>query len=246
MVAASLAAQRGKKRRRRRNARGGAHDHFQERPSLQVQCHDLLLVPRRKACGDYSLNCRGRHARPSSVGLSGCRFAIPGAGRDAALAQLVFLHLAVLGRRQRVDELDEARHREAGEPRPAEFAQRAFGEFAARPAHDGGHDFVFGQFRRHRKDRGFADVRMAEQHLLDLEGRNILAAAADGVLQAVDETKISVPVAHDAIAGVKPAVAERLGGLVGHGEIAGGEGERLVGVHDQFAGLRPAGRRYRG
>ena len=53
----------------------------------------------------------------------------------------------------------------------------------------------------------------------------------------VDKTKIAVGLADDAVAGVKPAVAEGLGGLVGHGEIAGGEGERFVGAQDKFARL---------
>src|ERR1700683_2338676 len=49
-------------------------------------------------------------SRPSCaalLGIHGCGVAIPGGGRDAALAQFVFLHLAVLSRRQRVDRLDK-------------------------------------------------------------------------------------------------------------------------------------------
>ena len=115
--------------------------------------------------------------------------------------------------------------------------KRAFGERAARPPHDGGHDLVLGQFGGHRKHRRVADVGMTEQHLLDFERRNIFAAAADGVLQPVDKAEIAVGLADDAVAGVKPAVAESLGGLVGHGEIAGSEGELLVAIAER---VRPA------
>src|SRR5580698_420840 len=83
---------------------------------------------------------------------------VPSPGGDAAIAELEFLHLAVLGHRQRVDEFDETRHREISESWPAEFAERAFGERAARTPHDGGHDLVLGEFGRHRKHRGIADL----------------------------------------------------------------------------------------
>src|SRR5215475_12245232 len=43
--------------------------------------------------------------------------AVPGGGRDAAFAQLVFGHLAVLGHRQRVDIFQIARHGEVGHAR---------------------------------------------------------------------------------------------------------------------------------
>ncbi len=48
-------------------------------------------------------------------------FAIPGAGGNAAVAQLVLLHFAVFGCRQFIDELDEARDGKGGKPRPAKF-----------------------------------------------------------------------------------------------------------------------------
>src|SRR5580700_7484816 len=78
--------------------------------------------------------------------LARCGLAIPGAGGHAAVAELELLHLAVLRHRQCVDEFDETRHREISEPRPAEFAERAFGERTVRPPDDGGHDLVFGEF----------------------------------------------------------------------------------------------------
>src|SRR4051794_8180736 len=50
-------------------------------------------------------------------GLSAlARLPIPGGRRDAAFAQLELLHLAVLGARQVVDHVDEARNREVRQP----------------------------------------------------------------------------------------------------------------------------------
>ena len=78
---------------------------------------------------------------------------------------------------------------------------------------------------------------MAQQHLLDLVRRDVLAAAADRVLDPVDEAEGAVGVAHHPVAGVEPQVAPGLDGLLGHAEVAAGEGERLVGAQQQFAGL---------
>ncbi len=82
---------------------------------------------------------------------------------------------------------------------------------------------------------------MTQKHLLDLERGDIFAAAADGVLQAVYKAEGTVGLADDAVAGVKPTVAESLGGLVGHREIAGGEGELFVGSQNELAGLARLG-----
>src|SRR4030081_1030823 len=74
----------------------------------------------------------GSAARPH-----GARFvAIPGLRRDAALAQLVLLDLAVLGLRQGVDERDVARHGEIRHPGLAEPDDRLAVEYCARAAHD--------------------------------------------------------------------------------------------------------------
>ena len=72
------------------------------------------------------------------------------------------------------------------------------------------HHLVLGVLARHRDRGGLAHRGMAEQLDLDLIGRDVLAAAADRVLQAVDEMVVAVGVAEEGIAGVEPAVAPGL------------------------------------
>ena len=50
--------------------------------------------------------------------------------------------------------------------------------------------------------------RMAQHRPLDLEGGDVLAPAADGVLLAVDEEQVPVLVEPAEVAGVEPQVAE--------------------------------------
>ncbi len=75
---------------------------------------------------------------------------------------------------------------------------------------------------------------MAEQHLLHLVGRDVLAAPADGVLDPVDEAERAVGLAHHAIAAMEPEVAPGFDGLLGHAEVTGSEGVRLVGAQHQL------------
>src|ERR1700733_3446175 len=95
--------------------------------------------------------------------------AIPGGGGDAAFAELIFLDLAVLGRRQFLHEFEKARHGKIWQARFAEFDQVRRAEGLTGMKNDGGHDFVFRQLRTDREGRGIGDVWMAQQHLLDLE-----------------------------------------------------------------------------
>src|SRR3984885_6465337 len=57
--------------------------------------------------------------------------AIPGGGGDAAFAELIFLDLAVLGRRQFLHEFEKARHGKIGQARVGRFDQVRRGEGAA-------------------------------------------------------------------------------------------------------------------
>src|SRR5579863_6493168 len=144
---------------------------------------------------DYT--CNSRAVMPAARGvltlhLSRFRLPVPGPRGDAAVAELIFLHLAVLGCRQFIDKFDETWHGEAGQARCAELGQAALGQCASGAAYHRCHDLILGQFGWHGKHRSVADLRMAEQHLLDLEGRNILAAATDRVLHAIDKTEIAV------------------------------------------------------
>ena len=63
-------------------------------------------------------------------------------------------------------------------------------------------------------DRRLHHLRVAVQHLLDLERGNVLAARDDDVLRAVLDLDIAVGVHDREVAGVEPAAAERLAGRV--------------------------------
>ena len=72
---------------------------------------------------------------------------------------------------------------------------------------DHGHHFVFGIFGWHADHCRFAHQGMGHDLAFHLERGNVFAAAADRVLDPVDEVEIAVLVAAKGIAGVKPAVA---------------------------------------
>ena len=59
-------------------------------------------------------------------------------------------------------------------------------------------------------DRALQHGRVAGDGLLDLDGRDVLAAGDDDVLLAVAQLDVAVRVHHRQVAGVEPAAAERL------------------------------------
>src|SRR5205823_1193222 len=67
---------------------------------------------------------------------------------------------------------------------------------------------------------GLLDRRVTEQHLLYLAREDLEARDVDHVLHAVDDEEIAVGVAVADVAGMKPAVADRLRGGRGVAEIA--------------------------
>ena len=140
-------------------------------------------------------------------------------GSDAReLAQVAALHLLRSGQRQRVDEGDIARRLEVREPleRMRDDARRDAARAAA----------VFGAFvstmqastSSPRTGSGVAatptaaTARVLGDDALDLDRRDVLAAAADHVLAPVDEVEVAVGAAPDDVAGVEPAAGP---GLVG-------------------------------
>src|SRR5262249_3492279 len=68
------------------------------------------------------------------------------------------------------------------------------------------------------------------------EGRDILATAPDGVLEAIDKPEIAVGLAYDSIPGVEPEIAPRFGGFLRRTEIPRCERERIIRPHHEFAG----------
>ena len=73
----------------------------------------------------------------------------------------------------------------------------------------------------HADHRRLGDGGMLAERLLDQRRRHVLAAAADDVALAVDEVEPAVGVERAEIAGVEPAVAQCLGGLLGIAEVLG-------------------------
>ena len=77
-----------------------------------------------------------------------------------------------------------------------------------------------------RDDRGFEHRRMAVEHVLDLDRRDVLAARDDDVLRAVLDLDIAVGVGDREIAGMEPAAGE---GLLGRGRVL------QIALHDDVA-----------
>ena len=82
---------------------------------------------------------------------------------------------------------------------------------------------------RQADDRGLLHRRVAQQHRLDFDRRDVLAAADDHVLEAVANLDVAVGMDDRGVAGVEPAVAHhRRGGL----------GIVVVAVHHDVAARR--------
>ena len=132
-----------------------------------------------------------------------------------------------------------------GASRPAQnVAQRRRRRGRSAPgAHtiDRGHDLAPLRIG-HADDRDLGDRRVLAEHLLDLGRRDRLAAGADHVARPADDREVAVVVDRAEIAGVVPAVAERVGGRLGRVEVAVHE-ERAAQAH--LAGVGRASRRRR-
>ena len=102
-------------------------------------------------------------------------------------------------------------------------------------------------------DRGIAHRAVREQHVLDLAGRHVLAAAHDHVVRAPVEEQVALVVLEPGIAGRKPALGvhraaavlvfarDLLAAHVDLAALAGGKGLALVVADFEFdAGQRDA------
>src|SRR5262249_51546146 len=102
--------------------------------------------------------------------------------------------------------------------------------------YDGGGDIFAKSLMGGGEGGGFDDLRMSQQYLLDLGGRDLLPSSIDDVLDSPNDEEIAVPVEVSAIAGSKPAAAKcGLGG----GDIvvvASCDGETPQGDLSLFAG----------
>src|SRR5690348_17069365 len=97
--------------------------------------------------------------------------------------------------------------------------------------------FILGEFARYRDRRGLAHRGMAEQLHFDFIRRNILAAAADRVLEAVNEVVVAVTVAEEGVSGVKPAVAPGVRSRLRVGVVSVIHGPWCFGAQDHLPDL---------
>ena len=166
------------------------------------------------------------------------RVAVPGVGGHAPGPQLVLAdpHRR-LGAGQVVDHLDVAGQHELRHPRLEERKQRV-GIEGCGIAHDQGHHHLVVTERGGHTDRGaLRNVGVLGDEGLHLEGRDVLAPAADGVAQTVDEVVPAVVVAPERVTGVEPPVAPGGRGLLGHLVVSDVQRPRLGAADDQLADL---------
>ena len=128
------------------------------------------------------------------------------------------------GVRQPRDDLDVARHLEPGELLPRERVHGSEVGRAAVGRYDERLHVFLGQVGRHADHRGLDDVGMAFEHLLDLGGRQVLAAPADHFLHAAEEREGLVGVDPHEVAGLEPAVHDHRRRLFGHLVVAAHDG----------------------
>src|SRR5579884_2938440 len=114
----------------------------------------------RAACAGLARGIAPRHGR---------RLAVPRRVGDAALGELVLLHLSILGRRQVAHEFEIARHGKIGQARFAEHDQLEMRERLSRMQHDSGHHLILAERGADREGGRHGDRRVTEQNLFDLE-----------------------------------------------------------------------------
>src|SRR5581483_6916698 len=139
--------------------------------------------------------------------------------------------------RQRVEEDDRTGLLVAGEPAPHVLDDVRLAERHAIPSHHGRDRDLAPVRVGDAEHRRFGDPGMLEQAPLDLGGENVLAAALDHLLRAPGDVEEALVVERREVAGVEPAAAERVRGLLGHATVA----EHVVlAPADDLAGLADA------
>src|SRR4030095_10946343 len=120
------------------------------------------------------------------------------------LRQLVPIHFARRALGQRLDEVDDFGDLESGKPAlevVLQFRSRHIG-----PRHDGGLDLLTVDGIRNPERGRHGDRRMAEQHIVDLYGRDLLTAAIDQFLDATGDREITVAIENPKVAGSNTSV----------------------------------------
>ena len=138
-----------------------------------------------------------------------------GVRRAVLLAQASLEHLSAGVARQRVDDHHPARALVAGEVHAAVRLDLGIGRRIGGVAGDDHRQRGLTPCRvRHADERDLGDLGVRGQDVLHLGAVDVLAARDDHVLLAVDHVEVAVLVLPDEVAGVEPAAAEGLGGLV--------------------------------
>src|SRR3954452_11241727 len=138
------------------------------------------------------------------------RLAQPG----VLLAELPLDDLAARVLGQRVDDHDVLRALVAGQHRAGVLDDRLGRQLGAGLRYDRGRDRLDPARVRDAEDRDLGDTIELVDRLLDLAGGDVLAAGLDHVLLAVDDVELAGLVDVPEVAGVEPAVAEGLAGLL--------------------------------
>src|ERR1700682_4206240 len=138
-------------------------------------------------------------------------------GRET-LAQWLLVDLPGRGLGQLVDDLPTRRDFEGGEQVATVLLDAR--ELGARREDDDGVDLLASDLVGTPDDRRSPHRRVLEQHVLDLARIDVLAAADDHVLLAVDEEEEAVLVAVPDVPRVEPTVEQRLRRGIGTVEVA--------------------------
>ena len=156
--------------------------------------------------------------------------------RPVLRAQRLLVRLAEPGQRQRVggdDLLGRLDRALALLDHVLDLVDDLVGQLVARPQHDDGGDRLAPLLVRGADHADLGDRGVLGDDVLDLAREHVEAAGDDHVLGPVDDVPEAVLVLTGHVAGVHPAVAERLGGLVrelpvaaaqqraGHADLAG-------------------------
>src|SRR2546428_1795743 len=147
------------------------------------------------------------------------------------VAQHELLDLAGRGLGQ-VAELNPGRALEVGDVLAAELDDLGLGGALARLEGHEGLGALAPLGVGHRHHRALHHRRVLGHRLLDLDGRDVLAARDDDVLLAIAQLDVAVGVPHGQVAGVEPAAAEGLGAGVGLLELSF---HHVVTAHDDLA-----------
>src|SRR3954447_6672483 len=124
------------------------------------------------------------------------------------LAEAEFLHLAGRRTRDGVDEVDRGGRLVAGDALLAVPDDGRLVDLAAGSPYDDRLDGLAPLLVRHTDHGALGDALERVDAVLDLDGRDVLAAGDDHVLLAVVDREVALVVDRAAVAGVEPAARE--------------------------------------